>query len=121
MKLLRFHSRKSCDVVLKKGRVWKGSTMMIHWLPGAPKHPNVDPTRAALYVGTFASLSLDKSAVKRNRMRRRVREALRLGAQNQEKLGAAQLLIRPRAASLTAPFESLQKDIQTFLSALPHA
>ncbi len=91
--------------------------MMIRWLPGAPRKAGPSP-KEGLYLGTFASTKLDKSAVKRNRMRRRCREAFRLFLKNHEDFPTAQLLVSPRIASLDSSFELIEKDVQTFLSAL---
>lgn len=114
----RLSGRKVNDAVLRKGKVWKGKTMMIRWLPGHPRHPELDRTKDAVYAGTLASAKLDKSAVKRNRMRRRCREALRLELKKRDKLPSVQLLLCPRAASLDASFEMIQSDISEFLSTL---
>jgi len=115
MKISRLSGRKTCDFVLRRGRVWKGKTMNIHWLPGSPKKQGLDPRSPALYVGTFGSSRLSKSAVKRNRMRRRCREALRISLQEQTLPCVAQLLISPRFASLESPFELLLADVRAFL------
>lgn len=119
MQLKRLSGRKVNDAVLRKGRVWKGKTMAVRWLPGHPKRPHIDRTKDAVYVGTLASAKLHKSAVKRNRMRRRCREAIRLALKDIEKLPTAQLLLCPRDASLDASFEMIQNDISQFLSSLP--
>ena len=118
VKIERLHGRKINEHLRKKGRVWKGKQMNIKWLPGAPKHPNVDPTKVALYVGTAASVKVHKSAVKRNRMRRRCREALRLIVTEEEKLATAQLLLSPRSSSLDCTFEDIRSDVYTFLTHL---
>ena len=118
MQLLHLRGRKICDRVLRKGFVWKGRTMVVRWLPGPPPHPLVDRSLPALYAGTLTSAKLDKSAVRRNRMRRRCREALRIALKNGIETPTAQLLLCPRSASLSAPFESLQDDIRAFLSTL---
>jgi len=119
MKLLRLHGRKTSEYLLRKGRVWKGKTFNAYWLPGPPRHPNVDALRTALYVGTFGSAKLHKSAVVRNRMRRRIREALRVTVRELDKIPTAQLLLNPRSASLTAPFEDIERDVRTLLTLLP--
>ncbi|MEN9560842.1 MAG: hypothetical protein RIQ56_115 [Candidatus Parcubacteria bacterium] len=131
MKLLRLSGRKNCDYVMRKGRLWKGRHFFVRWLPGAPRSPLVNPSVRAFYVGTVASTKLDKSAVKRNRMRRRCREALRISLKNlvtghwslvtgAEKLSTIQLLILPRSSSLSVPFTELTEDIQHFLMTLSH-
>ncbi len=119
MQLLRLQGRKINDRLLRQGKVWKGKHMVIRWMQGHPRHPNVDLSRQALYAGTIASTKLDKSAVKRNRMRRRCREALRLTLKGVPEIPATftavQLLLAPRSSSLWTPFPELQADIQAFL------
>lgn len=120
MKLSRLRGRKICERVQRQGRLWKGQTMFIRWLPDAPRHPAADRSVPAVYAGTIASTKLDKSAVRRNRMRRRCREALRLHLQNVQVAQSLQLLIAPRSSSLGAPFAEIQKDIRLFLTPFAH-
>lgn len=118
MKLLHLRGRKVNDAVLRRGRVWKGKTMIIRWLSGLPPTARRKRAQGGLYVGTMASTKLSKKAVLRNRMRRRCREALRLLVRELEVLPTAQLLLCPRAASLHAPFRELENDVQQFLAIL---
>ncbi|MDB4978235.1 MAG: hypothetical protein JWM56_421 [Candidatus Peribacteria bacterium] len=92
--------------------------MVMRYVWGAPWHPAANPLVPAVYVGTMASAKLDKSAVRRNRMRRRCREALRTELQKYDTFPAHQLLIAPRSGSLTAPFADIQTDIRNFLTFL---
>lgn len=116
MKLSPLSGRKANDFILRRGRVWKGKMFNVNWMSGPPKlHAGV----LGLYVGTFASVRLSKSAVERNRMRRRIREALRIIAKETENIPTAQLLISPRSASLNAPFEDIVREMRVFLSQLP--
>ncbi len=117
MKLLHIRSRKVCDIIMRKGQSWKGKTMMIKWLSGVPKKDHVT-VKPGIYVGTYASTKLHASAVKRNKMRRRCREAFRIAAQKEDNLPDAQLLVTPKIASLDSSFELIEADVQTFLSAL---
>ncbi|MSR86605.1 hypothetical protein EXS70_00300 [Candidatus Peribacteria bacterium] len=117
MQLQRLRGRKVCDRLIRHGNAWKGRHMHVRWLVGAPRHPAAKDRAAAIYVGTLASTKLDKSAVKRNRMRRRCREALRLSLKELPEISQSlQLLIAPRSSSLSAPFPALQQDIQSFFS-----
>ena len=118
MKISRIKGRKTNDYLRRKGRVWKGGTMSIKWLKGSPKHPNIDPAKSAVYIGTAASVKLHKSAVKRNRMRRRCREAFRRTLKEHQKLPTIQLLVSPRSASLDCDFEDILRDVDSFLSSL---
>lgn len=119
MKLLRLQGRKSSEYVLRKGRVWRGKTFTAYWLPGPQRRRGQAPGMPGVYVGTFASAKLHKSAVARNRMRRRIREALRVAVRDRAEIPSAQLLLTPRSASLKAPFEDIRRDVSTLLSLLP--
>lgn len=125
MRLLRLRGRKTTLRVQKDGNLWKGRHMLVRWLSGAPRHPSTDPARRGIYIGTLASSRLHKSAVKRNRMRRRCREAWRTALQAYDErlvakpgLGPIQLLVLPRSSSLRAPFADLQREVRAFLSSI---
>ncbi len=93
--------------------------MSARLLLGHPRHPSARPVAPAIYVGTFASAKLDKSAVRRNRMRRRCREALRTELLSTTlSLPPVQLLLCPRSSSLDSPFAALHADIQRLLTFL---
>lgn len=115
MKLQHIRSRKACDIIMRKGSAWKGKTMIVKWLPGVPRK-NQLMMKPGIYLGTFASAKLHASAVKRNRMRRRCREAFRLAFQKHQDFPSAQLLVTPKIASLESSFELIEADVQTFLS-----
>ena len=115
MKLSRLRGRKANDYLRREGKVWRGTTMTIRWLKGHPRNREVDHTDGAVYVGVSASTKLHKSAVKRNRMQRRCREALRKEVKNYEKLPTVQLLMSPRRASLDCDVADIHTDVVTFL------
>lgn len=93
--------------------------MIAKWMFGVPTSlGRAKPLGQGIYLGTFASASLDASAVRRNRMRRRCREALRLTVEKLPERPSVQLLVTPRAASLDAPFETLLRDAEAFFSHL---
>ena len=115
MKLHRLRGRKVCDFVQRKGRVYKSTNFTVRVLLGAPKSQK---NTEGVFLGTFASTKLHKSAVKRNRMRRRCREALRIAIQETDKLPTVQLLLSPRSSSLTCDYADIQEDVASFLSTL---
>lgn len=116
MQLSRLRGRKVNDYIRRNGRLWKGKSMVIRWMPGAPRHPSVDRKASAIYLGTAASAKLHKSAVKRNRMRRRCREAFRIAIREMKDVPPLQLLVNPRIASLHADFPVIQEDVRRFFS-----
>lgn len=121
VKLKHLRGRKLNAHVMRKGRVWKGDTLVVRWLPIIFKD-GVDPAvikkNSGLFVGTMASAKLNKSAVKRNRMRRRCKEALRKAVIDRNENDAVQLLLCPRSRSLTCDFSDIQSDVERFLSTL---
>lgn len=120
MQLVRLPGRKNCDRVRTKGALWKGRHLNIRWLSGYPYHLSAKPQHHALYVGVLSSTKLDKSAVKRNTMRRRCREALRLVVAQRQggATHSVQLLLLPRSSSLECTFGEIQEDCTRFLSSV---
>lgn len=114
MEVLRLHGRKVNNTVLKKGQIWRGQTCIVRFLLGTPKTVLVAPPTSTVFVGTFASSSVHKHSVARNRMRRRLKEAFRLQIVEQTNLPTIQLLISPKQSSLSAPFSIVQTDIDQF-------
>ncbi len=125
MHLSRLSGRKVCERVKTKGMLWKGKHMQARILFGLPRNLP-ENTPPSLLVGILTSVRLDKSAVKRNRMRRRCREALRIMLQskvqtlipNPHPQSSAQLLILPRSSSLSSPFGEILADAKLLLSFL---
>jgi ribonuclease P protein component len=114
MHLLRLSGRKVCERVKMKGRLWKGVHVHARLIVGAPRGKP-----AGLYVGSVTSAKLHKSAVTRNRMRRRCREALRIAYKGAQDARSVQLLLLPRSSSLNADFDAILRDAHALLSSLP--
>lgn len=138
MHLSHLRGRKVVDRVRSKGARFRGKHMNITYVMGMPRtiigkslsihsdslsESSFSPSSAGrrgkhFFVGTSASTKLDKSAVRRNRMRRRCREALRLTAKAQKELPICQLIISPRSSSLDCAFDALRRDAEEFLTSL---
>jgi ribonuclease P protein component len=118
MRLQRLAGRKVCERVKARGFLWKGKHVHVRSMTNVPKSM-FTALKPGLYVGVVTSAKLHKSAVKRNRMRRRAREALRLVCQERDAPTAPiRLLLFPRSSSLSAPFDELQEDARRFLFSL---
>ena len=117
MKLRRLSGRKICERVKARGLLWKGKHLQARYTPGLPRGLRED-SPLGLYVGTLTSAKLDKSAVRRNRMRRRCREALRVAMKDRAEFPAIQLLMMPRSSSLQCDFGEIVADIASLLSHL---
>ncbi|OGG91278.1 ribonuclease P protein component [Candidatus Kaiserbacteria bacterium RIFCSPLOWO2_12_FULL_53_8] len=118
MQLSSLRGRKTVERVRHKGQCFRGQHMHVTYILGASRRGVARYAPTGLFVGTAASTKLDKSAVKRNRMRRRCREALRLAVKPEKTLPLCQLIIVPRSSSLQCDFEELLKDAKAFLSHL---
>ncbi|MBP7114390.1 MAG: ribonuclease P protein component [Candidatus Peribacteraceae bacterium] len=117
MQLYRLSGRKVCERVKQKGFLWRGKHFQARMLRGLSRGmPETAP--AGLYIGVLTSTKLHKSAVKRNRMRRRCREAIRLSVLPKKELPAVQLLLMPRSSSLSAPFDELLADAEHLTASL---
>ncbi len=119
MQLLRLSGRKVCERVKQKGYLWKGKHMQARLLRGHPRTVP-EPASAGVYIGVLTSTKLHKSAVKRNRMRRRCREAIRVTLSSRDIACSAsvQLLLLPRSSSLSAPFDEILTDAGHLLASL---
>jgi len=126
IKMQGLRGRKVVDRVRRHGKKWKGKHMGICYvvnrrnehLPAGRQGLTINNEQ--LLVGTSASKKLHKSAVKRNKMRRRCREALRVTIKeqtNNQKLITPnlQLLLQPRSSSLKCDFEELKADTNRFI------
>lgn len=126
MQLYRLSGRKVCERVKQKGFLWKGKHMQARMIRGLPRTlPESAPQ--GLYIGVLTSTKLHKSAVKRNRMRRRCREAVRIvlkrAARETSRDGqplsrSVQLLLLPRSSSLSAPFDEILADAEHVIASL---
>ncbi|NOZ56330.1 MAG: ribonuclease P protein component [Calditrichaeota bacterium] len=91
--------RGAFEAVFERGKIVRGRFVDAFYLPG----------QAELRVG-FAVSRRVRGKVKRNRAKRRVREAFRLRQYGFPKLGDAVLLARERA--LTAEWSDLLQDVE---------
>jgi ribonuclease P protein component len=120
--LFRLSGRKVCERVKTKGLLWKGKHVHARYFRGMPKNLDADHA-AGLFVGLVTSAKLDALSVNRNRMRRRVREALRLILKDRfsdrvKPFSSYQLLLLPRTSSLRADFSELLLDMEHLASFL---
>ncbi len=115
MKLDRLRGRKIVSRVQQKGALWKGKHLHARYIYGYPRHPAVHTDRPGVFLGTLGSTKLSKSAVERNRMRRRTREALRVELKGMRDFPTVQLLILPRSSSLQCPYSEIQSDVGSLM------
>jgi ribonuclease P protein component len=113
----RLRGRKRNERVLKKGLYWNGQHSKASFLFESPSYaPSTDVSM--IFLGCKTSAKLAKRAVDRNRMRRRIKEAMRHSVPLQTKIQTVQLLITPKYSSLNAPFAELLADANTLLTTI---
>ena len=115
----QLRGRKLSEQVRRKGSRWRGKHMNAVFLSDRESN-------GKLFVGTPASKKLDKSAVRRNKMRRRCRESLRVTLKNitsktsktSTSSTSLRLILTPKYSSLTCDFEELIKASEALISHL---
>ena len=99
---MRLKKKNEFRRVFREGSVWKGSCFVLHVLP---KAGDVRSKAKGVRLGLVVPRSVG-SAVERNRIKRKLREAFRKTA---HRLPAADLVIRPNAACKEAPEEMIMR------------
>ena len=94
------------DRVYKKGRRHFATHMTVFYLCHEPEH--AEQKESQMRIG-FTVRKLLGGAVERNRMKRRLREAVRLQPNQPE--GAVDVVINPKPSLLKADFRDLQTEV----------
>lgn len=100
-KLWRVTDRSAFQVIRKTGRRARSGPLTVSWLPPTPTQ-EADPPRAAFAIGRSVG-----GAVVRNRIRRRLRAALR-GLVVEERLPRGSYLLGGDAELASLPWPALQ-------------
>lgn len=99
-KINRFHGHGSIRWILSKGKTTRGRAMSLRY----------DETQGGFKVAVVVSKKVDKSAVVRNRIRRRVYAVVRENMQPSDTRGGYVFLVySPEVA--TMPYESLRTQV----------
>lgn len=101
------------DRVYKKGRRHFATHMTFFYLRGEPK--DGEQPSSQMRIG-FTVRRVLGGAVQRNRMKRRLREAVRL--QSLQPQGAVDVVINPKPSLLTADFAELQAEVAKAFQAI---
>lgn len=114
MQLVRLNGRSANNRVLRKGQLWRGTYCTIRYLPGVPFNQSAELPEDTVFIGSYAPVALHKHAVKRNRMRRRCKEALLYTLKLHKKMPTVQLLLAPKLSSLEADYDLIKTDMNRF-------
>lgn len=103
-RLHRFHGHNSLRYVYQKGKVIRGQTCMLKYA--------VNPKRTSYRAAVVVSKKVHKSAVVRNRIRRRIYEAIRL-SDIQKNVDLVYVVFDEKIASL--PAQDISEGVRTHL------
>ena len=108
MRLPTLKKRSDFQKIKADGRRWVGPCLVMQGMPSLGTQENsVEPFRYGLIV----SRKFSKKAVIRNRVRRRLKEALRLLISPNPETWTGSCVLIPRHAALTVPFDRLQGEV----------
>jgi ribonuclease P protein component len=119
MRLARLTQRKEFRAAAEHGRRFRSSAFMAQVRDAAPDEPRKDGGPVALRLGLTASRKTG-NAVKRNRIRRRLREAAKQALASQSER-PCDIVVIARSDVLTAQFKTLVADLSIAIDrAKPH-
>ncbi len=111
------------NLVIKHGRWVNGTTLDVKFLPLAkageffplPKKETVDNFKKQLKLAVAVGLKISKSAVKRNRAKRQIREALRLLLQNNKIRSGNYILVVAKKSILEKEYAEISQEVELLL------
>jgi len=108
----RLRKMKDIDILFKEGRFVGGElvTLKLWWID-PEKYPRRAYTRNDLKIGFVVGKKVSKSAVKRNRIKRQMREVVRLLIKDGKIKDGVMVSIIAKPNSLGATYHALEEDI----------
>jgi len=112
----RLKHMKDFEILFKEGR-FVGSDLVTAkiWKIDPDKYPRRKYTTDTLLIGFVVSTKVSKSAVKRNRVKRRMREAVRLLLKEQTPNTGFLVLLIGKKECLTAEYVDIQRSVADVL------
>ncbi len=104
---------KDFDILFDEGCFVGGQyvTMKI-WKIDQEKYPRREYSAEDLKIGFVVSKKVHKSAVKRNTLKRKMREVVRLMMKDQQLNSGFLIALMAKPAMFGAPFEEIQADVE---------
>ena len=117
----RLKKKRDFDLILKHGQWAGGSFLTLKWLGLAkivdfcPKHEAVDKFVKQLRLAFSVGLKLDKRAVVRNRVRRQLREVIRILIKEGRLRGGYYLMFVPKPAIKEKNYAEISQEVELLL------
>ncbi|HBB37849.1 MAG: Ribonuclease P protein component [Candidatus Magasanikbacteria bacterium GW2011_GWD2_43_18] len=108
----RLRKMKDIDILFKEGRFVGGElvTLKLWWID-PEKYPRREYTRNDLKIGFVVGKKVSKSAVRRNRVKRQMREVVRLLLKDGKIKEGAMVSVIAKPAALGASYANIEKSI----------
>jgi len=109
----RLRKMKDIDILMKEGRFIGGDlvTLKVWWV-----NPNTYPRRAYskedLLIGFAVGKKVHKSAVQRNRIKRQMREVVRLFIKNNSLKAGAMVFVIAKKDIVGAPYSAIEASLR---------
>ncbi len=112
----RLKKMKDFEILFKEGWFVNGEIFTAKvWKINAEKYPRRKYTEDDLKIGFVVGLKVSKSAVKRNRLKRRMREVVRLALKNQKLKKGFMVAIIAKPEALSKDYEEIEKGVVDIL------
>lgn len=112
----RLKKKRDIEITLENGKFVGGAlATMKYWKVDPEKYPKRNYSLQDLKVGFVAGLKISKKAVVRNRLKRQMREVLRLLLKEKSLPLGYMILFFAKKEMIGRPYEEITKDIQGLL------
>lgn len=117
-KQYRLQKKKDFDILFKEGRFVSGDLVDLKvWQIDPEKYPRREYTTDDLKIGFVVSKKIVKSAVKRNRIKRQMREVVRLILKDSTIKKGFMVAVLAKSAILGKDYKEIEKSVlSTFAS-----
>lgn len=112
----RLKKDRDFDILFSEGRFVAGRTVNAKvWRIDTEKYPKRGYTPHDLKIGFVVGVKTEKSAVKRNRVKRQMREAVRLIIKDGRMKRGYHIAILAKPESIGAPYQTIAQSIEEVL------